>query len=537
MSARPDIATPLSQTDIMGKESVTLAKVDPLSPQEPLAAAHSQQSYRDILKSSALIGGSSVITVLIGIFRTKLMAVLLGPAGYGLMGAYVLISELTRSIAQMGLNASGVRQIADAVASGDARRVGMTVTVLRRTSLACALLGAIMLASFSGPIAAFTFGEGRHAESVALLSLAVFFTLISGGQSALLQGMRRIADMARLAVLGGLLGALAGIPMIYFLGQDGLVPMLIVTAACTAGSSWFYSKNICPPLLALNLRETTRESAALLKLGGAFMASALLMMGAAYAVRIIVLRKIGLDAAGVYYAAWTLGGLYIGFVLQALATDFYPRLVGVAHDTEACNRLVNEQAQVSLLLAVPGVLMTLTLASLVISFFYSASFAPAVNVLRWICLGMALRVLTWPLGFIVVAKSKQVLFFSIDLAWAVVNVVLTWWCVEAFGVDGAGMAFFGSYIFHGVLIYPCVRGLSGFRWTAVNVKTAACSFATIAAVFVALHVLSSTAAITFGILATIASSYVSIRILVRLVAPERLPRPIARFLQFGRFPR
>lgn len=521
----------------MGEESASLAKVDQASPQEPLAAACSQQSYRDILKSSALIGGSSVITVFIGIVRTKLMAVFLGPAGYGLMGAYALISELTRSVAQMGLNASGVRQIADAVASGDAQRVGTTVRVLRRTSLACAVLGAVLLAGLSGPIAVFTFGRGHHEESVALLSLAVFFSLISGGQGALLQGMRRIADMARLAVLGGLLGALVGIPMIYFLGDDGLVPMLIVTAACSAGCSWFYSKNICPPSPALSLRETVRESAALLKLGGAFMAGALLMMGSAYAVRIIILRKIGLDAAGVYYAAWTLGGLYIGFVLQAHATDFYPRLVGVAHDNEACNRLVNEQAQVSLLLAVPGVLITLTLASLVISLFYSASFAPAASVLRWICLGMALRVLTWPLGFIVVAKSKQVLFFSIDLAWAVVNVMLTWWCVEAFGVDGAGIALLVSNVLHGLVVYPVVRRLSGFQWTAINLKTAACCFAMISAVFIGFHVLPPAAAISFGVLATIASSYASIRILVRLVSPQWLPPSIGRFLLLGRLTR
>ena len=43
-----------------------------------------------------------------------------------------------------------------------------------------------------------------------------------------------------------------------------------------------------------------------------------------------------------------------------LGTDFYPRLVGAASDDVQCNRLVNEQAHISLLLALPGVLATLT---------------------------------------------------------------------------------------------------------------------------------------------------------------------------------
>lgn len=480
-----------------------------------------------------MIGGSAAVNVCIGIVRTKVMAVLLGPAGYGMMGAYVLITELTRSVAQLGLNASGVRQIADADASGDTSRIARTVTVLRRTSWVCALLGAALLAAFSEPISNLTFGHTQHASAVAWLSLAVFCSVVAGGQGALLQGMRRIADMAKLAVLGGLLGTVIGIPMVYVLGEDGLVPTLVVVAACSVATSWWYSRKVRIATPALSATDIASESAALLKLGLAFMASGLLMTGAAYAVRIIVLRKAGLDAAGVYYAAWTLGGLYIGFVLQAMGTDFYPRLVGVAQDDAECNRLVNEQAQVSLLLAVPGVLATLTLAPLAISLLYSAKFAPAADVLRWICLGISLRVLTWPIGFIVVAKNRQVLFFAIEVAWTVVNVGLTWWCVETVGVNGAGIAFFGSYVFHGLLVYPIVRRLSGFRWTAVNVKTASGCFAVVAAVFIGLHVLPSMVATALGVLATILSGYVSARILVKLASPQRLPRSIERLLQLG----
>ena len=179
-----------------------------------------------------------------------------------------------------------------------------------------------------------------------------------------------------------------------------------------------------------SLPNQEQEAAALLKLGFAFMASGILMMGAAYAVRIMVLRMVGLEAAGYYQAAWTLGGLYVGFILQAMGADFYPRLTAVAKDNAVCNRLVNEQAQISLLLAGPGVIATLTFASVVIALFYSAKFGAAVEVLRWICLGTTLQVITWPMGFIIVAKGAQKIFFWAELAWTVVNVGLSWICVS-----------------------------------------------------------------------------------------------------------
>src|SRR5580692_12262584 len=78
-----------------------------------------KSTYGQILKSSAIIGGASALNIGFGIIRTKVMAVLLGPAGLGVMGLYSSISDLTRSLAVMGINDSGVRQIAAAISTGD----------------------------------------------------------------------------------------------------------------------------------------------------------------------------------------------------------------------------------------------------------------------------------------------------------------------------------------------------------------------------------------------------------------------------------
>src|SRR5215475_5082756 len=106
-------------------------------------------SYGEILKSSILVGGSSVVNVAFGIVRNKVMALLLGPAGFGLVGLYVAVADLAQSIVGLGINSSGVRQIAEAVATGDSDRIGRTITVLRRMSIMLALLGTIAMVAFS----------------------------------------------------------------------------------------------------------------------------------------------------------------------------------------------------------------------------------------------------------------------------------------------------------------------------------------------------------------------------------------------------
>lgn len=302
-------------------------------------------------------------------------------------------------------------------------------------------------------------------------------------------------------------------------------------------TSWWYSRKVEIQPAAMSGTEVRREAVALLKLGFAFMASGFLTMGAAYAVRLIVLRKVSFEAAGLYQSAWALGGLYVGFILQAMAADFYPRLTAVSKDNSECNRLVNEQAQISLLLAGPGVIATLTFAPVVIALFYSAKFGAAVVILRWICLGMTLRVIAWPMGFILVAKGEQTLFLCADFVAALVHAGLAWLCVARFGLVGAGAAFFGLYVWHGLFVYFIVHWLSGFRWSAANRKTGLVFLSLIAAVFCGFYVLPLWLATGLGTLAALLSGVYSIRVLVNLVSAERLPAPIRRLaVWFGLAP-
>src|SRR5690606_6521993 len=327
-----------------------------------IASQTGGQTYTQILKSTVMIGGSSLVNILFAIIRNKAMAILLGPGGVGLMGLYTSIADLTQTLAGFGVQSSGVRQIAEAAGSGDEGRIARTATVLSRTSVVLGLVGALLLAVFAMPVASFTFEDDAHTAGELLLAAAVFFRLISAGQMALIQGMRRIGDLARINMLAALFSTVISIPLVYLFGEQGIVPALVAMAAVSVLTSWWYARKVRIPAPKMSLREVRDETGALMKLGIVFMASAVLTVGAAYAVRIIVLRNAGVDAAGLYQAAWALGGLYASFILQAMGTDFYPRLTAVADDHPECNRLVNEQAQISMLLAGPGVLGTLTVA-------------------------------------------------------------------------------------------------------------------------------------------------------------------------------
>jgi PST family polysaccharide transporter len=382
------------------------------------------------------------------------------------------------------------------------------------------VLGAVLLIGLSGPVSSLTFGNRQHTAAITVLSAAVLFRCVSAGQGALIQGARRIWDLAKMSVFGALFGTIVSIPVVYLFGEDGIVPSLVAVSALTIAPSWWYSRKVTIKAPTMTMSQLGGEAAGLLKLGFAFMASGLMMSGAIYAVRILILREVGFQAAGLYQSAWTLGGLYVGFILNAMATDFYPRLTAVAADDTACNRLVNEQAQVSLLMAITGVVATLTFSPFVIAIFYSPKFYEAVEVLRWICLGMTLRIISWPMGFIILAKGAQKLFFWSELAWTATYVALSSVCVMSFGLNGAGIAFFGSYVFHALMSYLIARRLSGYHWSTANKRNILIVVSLMGAVFGAFYILPPLLATGFGTLAVIFSVVYSVRGLINLVGRD-----------------
>lgn len=200
------------------------------------------------------------------------------------------------------------------------------------------------------------------------------------------------------------------------------------------------------------------------QLGSAFMVAGLVLMLGQLAVRTLVQRELGPESLGHFQAAWVLSMTYLGFVLGAMGTDYYPRLTASIHDHATANRLVNEQTEVTLLLAGPVLLGMLALLPWVISVLYSEEFAPAADILRWQILGDVLKVISWPLGFIILAAGAGRTFMLSETAAMAVFVSGTWLTLPWLGIQATGVSFLLMYIVYLPLVYWLACRRTGFRW-------------------------------------------------------------------------
>jgi len=409
------------------------------------------KSHRQVFRSSAIMGGTSVVTITIGIIKVKVLAILLGPAGVGLMGLYQSIIGVASSLAGCGISESGVRQLA--VSTNETSNLAIVRRTLWISNLFLGLIGMTILWLFREQVALWVFGSTAHIEDIRWIGLGVLLTLIAGSQTALLQGLRRIVDLARVNIISSLIGASVGILLVSLLGQEGVIWFVIVAPSTSIMVAGYYAAKLPRIQTQPDWQAIRHQSKAMLKLGIPLMIATLVTLVTQLATRSIILREIDLDANGYFQAAWTISMTYIGFVLGAMSTDYFPRLTASISDHALAKKLVNEQTEIALLLSGPVLLVMVTLAPWVIHLLYAENFMPATEILRWQVIGDILKVASWPMGFILIAMGRGGAYIFTQLTWNAIYLASIALGIKSLGLVITGISFLLAYmVFYSVLI-------------------------------------------------------------------------------------
>jgi PST family polysaccharide transporter len=428
-------------------------------------------SYRQILHSSSIIGGASVINIVLGIARMKAAAIFLGPAGVGLIGLLTNLTGVATAVAGMGVGNVGVRQIAEAAGKNDESAIAQARRALFWATLFLALIGAGAFWLLRGVLADKVLHDSALSSDVGWLALAVGLAIASASQNALLNGLRRIGELSRVSVYSGALSAVLGVAVLAIWGRAGLLAfILIAPIASFVLGHWYVSR--LPKVAAVDvpLSELSAQWRTLARLGFAFMLSGLVMMLGQLLVRSLIQKELGLQELGYFQAAWAISMTYIGFVLGAMGADYYPRLTAAISDHAAVNRLVNEQSEVAMLLAAPVLLAMMALTPWVIHLLYSREFQPATEVLHWQILGDILKVASWPLGFIILAAGDGKKFVLSETVAISTFAFLTWLTLPWLGLEASGLSFLGMYMVLLPLVYWLAKRRTGFTWDSAVLK-------------------------------------------------------------------
>ena len=438
---------------------------------EEIKNKEAQSSYRSIFKATSLFGGVQVYTILIQIIKSKVIAVLLGPLGVGIQGLYQSALDLVRQATSLGVSQSAVRDVAEANGSGDFTKISRTVTVLRKIVWFTGLLGLFSVVLFSPLLSNASFGNYDYILSFISLSVILLLDQISSGQKVVLQGMRRLKDLAKATAIGVTASLAFAIPFYYYWGVKGIVPALILTSAVTLIVSWYYSKRIIIEKVSISLKDVFKEGKTMMVMGISMSLSGVLATGGAYLIRSLLRKWGGIDEVGLFQAGFLIINSYVGLVFSAIATDYYPRLAAVNKDNTKCRDVVSKQGEISVFLLAPLLAACILLMPTVIKILYTEQFLPADGFIKWACLGMMFRLASWLVSYMFVAKAESRLFIVNEL---IANINYLWLSILGYkfgGITGMGVAFAISYLIYFCQVYIIAKKRYSFSFSIQFIKT------------------------------------------------------------------
>ncbi len=492
-------------------------------------------SYRQIFKATSLFGGVQVFQILISVVRSKLVAVLIGPAGMGIFGLLNSTTGFISALTNFGLGSSAVKNVAAATAEQNKTRVSIVVSVLRKLVWITGLLGMLITIVLSPWLSKLTFGNKDYTLAFIWISVTLLLRQLSSGQMVVLQGLRKIDYLAKANVTGSLIGLVISVPLYYIWRIDGIIPVIIASSITSTLLSWFYAKKTDVRSVKVTMSETLTEGKDMLKMGFILSLSSLFSVGISYILKIYVSNVGGVEQVGLYTSGFTIINTYVGMIFTAMSTDYYPRLSAVATDNIKVRETVNQQAEIAILILAPILSVFLIFIDPVVVLFYSYRFVPVSGMIHWAAIGIYFKAATWSIGTVLIAKGESRLFFWSEFIGNIYILVFNIIGYRLAGLEGLGISFLVTFIIYFIQIFVIVRLKYAFSFNREFYKVAVFQLVLGIICFVVMKILSSPWAYILGSVFILIATLFSLKELEKRIGLKEISQLLIKKIRNRRF--
>jgi len=408
--------------------------------------------YKNIFKSTFLFGFVQIFNILTKVLLNKAAAVFLGSEGIGLIGIFQTISEMLKTFFGLGVSQSAVRDISKANTDENKKEFSTVITITHKVILVTAIIGFAFTILFSSLLSKWSFGEESYGYAFILLGLVILLNILADGQLGILKGMRQLRALAKATIFGSFFGLVFGVPFYYFLGNNGIVPTLLVVALSSIIFSTYYVKKINYEKVNLSLKEVFSKSSNMIKMGMALMFVTFAGMVSEYIIKVYISNSADLSTVGIYQAGLTIVSGYFSIVILAMMTDYYPRISGVHDNNEKLQEELNRQVKVGLILITPLIVIFMFVMHIFVELLYSKEFLPSIDYMRYAIFWTLIIIVSNPIDMILIAKQNTKVFLLITIFYRIIGTILSIYSFYTYGLVGLGVSMLIMAIIHIVLM-------------------------------------------------------------------------------------
>lgn len=381
----------------------------------------------------------------------KVLAVLIGPGGFALIGQFQNLVAILTTFAT-GAIGTGVTKFTAEYGDDAARRHELWRSAGMIT-FGASVTAAVLIVIFRGEL-------GRHFLGSEALSgvfcwLAAALVLISTNAllMSILNGLKKIREYLISNIGGSLISLVAVVALAKAYGLYGALVALSINQGLvlfvTLWQVWFD-----PELNVRNLfgRVSPRVAAQL----GSYVLMAATTALATPMSQIIVrgdlIAQFGLVQAGYWDGIYKLSTIYLTFVTTSLSLYYLPRLAEIGSQAE-----LKREIRSTSILIVPAVMFLSSLVylcrDLIIQVVFAPTFVPMRDLFAWQMAGDVIKISAWLLAYVMIGRSMTRIYIVTEVAFAAIFVASAHALTRMFGLTGVTIAHAFTYSLYLATMY------------------------------------------------------------------------------------
>lgn len=398
-----------------------------------------------LIKTSVLTAISTIIKVISAFVINKVIAVYVGPSGLAVVGQLQDFMSIATKFSNGAITQGIVKYTAEYRTIEQKQKIFSTSIVI---SLVCSFVISLFLFGMSDYLSETILKDSQYSSVFVVFSLTIFLFALNTVLMSILNGQKEIKKYILVNIASSIFSLFFTSFLIIQLNLIGALYALVVnqsviffvTLTFVVKSNWFkweYFKHGVDKEILVKLSKFSMMA----------ITSALAVPVSYLIIRNYIGENLSWDEAGYWQGIWYISSMYLMVVTTSLSVYYLPRLSEIQNNSELRKEIFDGYKiilPIVSLLAL-GIYMFRELA---IEIAFTEKFIPMIELFKWQLIGDVIKITSWLLSYLMIAKAMTKLFIYTEVFFSVSFVILSIIFINYFGLIGITYAYSLNYFIY-----------------------------------------------------------------------------------------
>jgi len=398
-----------------------------------------------LIKTSVLTAISTIIKVTSAFVINKVLALYVGPSGLAVIGQLQNFMSVITTFSNGAITSGIVKYTAEYQTIEQKQKIFSSSIII---SLFCSLVISIFLFGFSNYLSELILKDVQYNNIFVVFGLTVFLFALNTILMSILNGQKEIKKYVLVNIAGSIFSLFFTSFLITQLNLMGALYALVtnqsiiffVTLGFVIKCNWFKFEYFKQGVDKESLVKLSKYSLMAIT-------SALTVPVSHLIVRNYIGENLGWDSAGYWQGIWYISTMYLMLVTTTLSVYYLPKLSEIQDNTELKKEIFNGYKIILPIVVITSILIFL-LKEYIIIIVFSDKFMPMIELFTWQLIGDVIKIVSWLLGYLLIAKAMAKVFIYTEIGFSVLFVVFSVIFVDIFGLVGITYAYSLNYFLH-----------------------------------------------------------------------------------------